>query len=291
MSMGTIRIFPFRCSCSSALARYRFVDITDSTQACAYSSAGSKPDGVTVVKNATAVGSAYQISVRPLSHLDSTFFITLAGSVSRGDKLFATTDGEAVGCAHSDVIDHGRQSDTPSAPTEGDKYIVPSAGWASDPDHENAVAVRGSSAWAFTDVAADTNVGLTVFVASEGRYKQWNGTSWVAVVPAAIANQAGVDGQFIEAYNNGVESARSNPVKIKTLGSYTTAATGTTIAISDPNLEANDQVFVNISAQSGTVYVVKAVPSAGSLTITTSAAYATGMRVDYVALEPFSTSD
>jgi hypothetical protein len=289
MSFNGMQEYPIRCSAATELQRHRFAKITKSTNAAAYAAAGNAADGV-IDQTAVADGSAYLVNVRPLSNIDRTFLINTASAVTEGDELFASSDGKAVACTHDDIIDRGKQAAAPGAPTEGDKYILPAAGWSAA--HENAIAVRGASAWAYTDVDAETNVGIVCFVVDEGRYVQWTGTAWTQVEVAAYANETGASGATIEAYVRHDVAVKPQGYKIKTAGKFVCATTAAAQAIADVNIAASDIVgSVIYGTQGGTLTIQNAAVAAGSLTVTASGAHVAGDTIHYTILAPFTIAD
>lgn len=289
MAYKGIQKLPLICAAATELVRYRFVDITKSTLTAAYSAAGSTPDGVTLAgAGADSASSAYIVTVQPMSDMTETFFITLAGTVARGDELFATTSGEAITATHDNIVDRGKQASAPGSPTAGDKHILPAAGWSAA--HTNAIAVY-TTAWAYTDVDATTNVGIVCFVVDEGRYVQWSGTAWVAINVAGYADEAGSDGQTIAAYKEPSGATKVSGYNIKTCARVVTGGTSATLAIKDVNIAASDEIFCGMIEQAGTVYVIDAVPTAGTLTVTFSAAVNAADIFNYMAVAPYGATD
>lgn len=276
------------CSCATTLERNRLINIDKATGAATYSGPGSEPAGVTRARSRNNLATIY-----PIASKTRSFLVKIASDVAAGDLLFPAADGMAVSSSHT-VITSGLQTE-PSSLSKDAAYLVP-VGAAGDNwgTKGNAVAVykhsEGGGAWTFTEVAApavdNNNVGLTIFDSSIGKYLSWNGTAWVLATPVACANEAGVSGAEIEAYQisdmgriSGVFTPEEMNFGIVLMGQGTPeAASPTAVVVSDTRIKADDVAFVTIAGQTGvsgddgtvTAHIVKAVCTAGKLTITLS---------------------
>lgn len=293
MSFRGYRVDELQCACSGTLERNRFASITKATNTAAYAGAGSEVDGVITARSANS-----KVSVYPVSSKKRTFLIKLLSAVSRGDALFPATDGQAVNSSY-DVI--SGVTDCPSLSASA-TYLLPAVptgtGWE---DHGNAVAIytykaEGGSTWTYVDVSATKNVGLTVYVSAEGKYYTWNGEAWVLAKVAAYANEAGVVGDEIEAYRS-KDLDRVNSDMLPANCNFGIALMGASVAEEDANakvevldnrIAAGDIAIVTIAAQAEpavgatAVYVVKAVCTAGKLTVTLSGNGGAGTVINYI---------
>jgi hypothetical protein len=293
MSFRGYRVDELQCACSGTLERNRFATITKATNTAAYAGAGDEVDGVITARSANS-----KVSVYPVSSKKRTFLIKLLSNVSRGDALFPAPNGQAVTSSYN-VIRGVTALPTPSADAV---YLLPAeptgTGWT---DHGNAVAIytHSETSWAYVDVGADKNVGLTVHVSEEGKYYTWNGEAWVLAKVAAYANEAGVVGDEIEAYRS-KDLDRVNSDMLPANCNFGIALMGASTAESDANAEvvvldnriaAGDIAIVTIANQTGQegagdtltpVYVVKAVCTAGTLTVTLSGNGGAGTVINYI---------
>lgn len=284
MSFRGYRVDELQCACSGTLERNRFASITKATNTAAYAGAGSEVDGVITARSANS-----KVSVYPVSSKKRTFLIKLLSAVDRGDALFPATNGQAVKSSY-DVISGVTALPNLSADAV---YLLPAvptgSGWA---DHGNAVAIytHEGTKWAYVDVSATANVGLTVHVSAEGKYYTWNGTAWVLAKVAAYANEAGVVGDEIEAYRS-KDLDRVNSDMLPANCNFGIALMGASVAENDVNasivvldnrIAAGDKAIVTIAAQAGTAAVLKAVCTAGTLTVTLSGNGGAGTVINYI---------
>lgn len=289
MSFRGYRVDELQCACSGTLERNRFATITKATNTAAYAGAGSEVDGVITARSANN-----KVSVYPVSSKKRTFLIKLLSAVNRGDALFPAPNGQAVTSSYN-VIRGVTAEPTISADAV---YLLPAeptgTNWAG---HGNAVAIYDHSAaadkWTFVDVGADKNVGLTVYVSEEGKYYTWDGTAWVLAKVAAYANESGVVGDEIEAYrskdldrvNSDMLPANCN-FGIALMGSSTAETDADAeVVVLDNRIVAGDIAIVTIAGQAGgatPVYVVKAVCTAGKLTVTLSGNGGAGTVINYI---------
>lgn len=293
MSFRGYRVDELQCACSGTLERNRFATINKATNTAAYAGAGNEVDGVITARSANN-----KVSVYPVSSKKRTFLIKLLSAVSRGDALFPAPNGQAVTSSYN-VIRGVTAIPTPSADAV---YLLPAepsgTGWTG---HGNAVAIytHEGTKWAYVDVSATKNVGLTVYVSEEGKYYTWNGTAWVLAKVAAYANEAGVVGDEIEAYrskdldrvNSDMLPANCN-FGIALMGSSTAETDAdASVVVSDNRIVAGDIAIVTIAGQTGKAgagdtttpaYVVKAVCTAGKLTVTLSGDGGAGTVINYI---------
>lgn len=284
MSFRGYRVDELQCACSGTLERNRFASITKATNTAAYAGAGSEVDGVITARSANS-----KVSVYPVSSKKRTFLIKLFSAVSRGDALFPAPDGQAVKSSYNVIRGVTALPNLSANAT----YLLPATptgtGWV---DHGNAVAIYDSTGgkWSYVDVSATKNVGLTVCVSEEGKYYTWNGEAWVLAKVAAYANEAGVVGDEIEAYrskdldrvNSDMLPANCN-FGIALMGSSTAEADDDkSVIVLDNRIAADDIAIVTIAGQAGTAYVVKAVCTAGKLTVTLSANGGAGTVINYI---------
>lgn len=270
------------CSCATTLERNRLININKATGAASYSGPGSEPAGVTRARSRNDLATIY-----PIASKTRSFLVKIASDVKAGDLLFPASNGMAVSSSYK-VETSGLIAGPPS-PGEDAAYLVPGGatgeGWATN---DNAVAVYEHSAtdpkWTFIKVAAKSNVGLTILDSSTGKYLSWNGTAWVLATPVAYANEAGVSGAEIEAYQisdmgriSGVFTPEEMNFGIVLMGqSAAEDDVNAKVVVSDARIKDTDVAFVTIAGQTGSgdtptmAYVAKAVCTAGTLTITLS---------------------
>lgn len=265
------------CSKSSASATYqrnRLVTITKSTNVAAYATYGSVADGYTRYTGVTADNE--KVAVHPFSKTE-TFFLNALAAITKGNKVFPATDGRIVQSSYNCLAGI---TAAPSAPSEGDTYLLPAvptgSGWS---DHGNAVAIRGASSWSYVDVDATTNLGLTVYLTEERRYYTWNGTAWVVAKAAAIAGENAVAGQDIicynvsEAYKLDVDSLPAGINWGPTLCKAVSGAGGAAAAsILDNRVLTTDKLMFTPTSTTNACYVRSvACGSNGTVTVTFSA--------------------
>ena len=290
------------CSCATTLERNRLIDINKVTGAATYSVPGSEPAGVTRARSRNDLATIY-----PIASKTRSFLVKIASNVAAGDLLFPASNGMAVKSSYTVVTSGLKVEPTLNANAT---YLVPEGAtgehWLGK---DNAVAVytHEGTKWAFTEVDAPTvegnNVGLTILDSSTGKYLSWNGTAWVLATPVAYANEAGVSGAEIEAYQisdmgriSGVFTPEEMNFGIVLMGQGTPeAASPTAIVVSDTRIKADDVAFVTIAGQTGVTpengtesdpkvmaYIVKAVCTAGTLTITLSGDGGAGTVINYM---------
>lgn len=286
MSFRGYRVDELQCACSGTLERNRFASITKATNTAAYAGAGDEVDGVITARSANS-----KVSVYPVSSKKRTFLIRLLSAVSRGDALFPAIDGQAVKSSHSVIRGVTVEPELSADAT----YLLPAVpsgtNWTG---HGNAVAIYDHSAtadkWSFVDVSATKNVGLTVYVSEEGKYYTWSGEAWALAKVAAYANEAGVVGDEIEAYRS-KDLDRVNSDMLPANCNFGIALMGASIAEVDANakvevldnrIAAGDIAIVTIAGQTGTAYIVKAVCTAGTLTVTLSGNGGAGTVINYI---------
>ncbi|GAG10106.1 unnamed protein product, partial [marine sediment metagenome] len=91
--------------CAAGLLRNRFVTITRSTHAVAYTAAGGVADGITIGDE-----SNLKIAVQLLGNLNSTFFFDAAGVFAVGDEIEVTTDGKGIKQAAGAVVCYAKDA-------------------------------------------------------------------------------------------------------------------------------------------------------------------------------------
>lgn len=279
------------CSCATTLERNRLVDINKATGAATYSGPGSEPAGVTRARSRNDLATIY-----PIASKTRSFLVKIASDVSAGDLLFPATNGTAVKSSYT-VVTSGLAVE-PSLSADA-VYLVPEGAtgnnWA---DNDNAVAIYDHSAsetkWTFIEAAA----GLTILDSSTGKYLSWDGEAWVLATPVAYANEAGVSGAEIEAYQisdmgriSGVFTPEGMNFGIVLMGqSASETDADAEVVVSDTRIKAGDVAFVTIADQTGSgetgsevmAYIVKAVCTAGTLTITLSGDGGAGTVINYM---------
>lgn len=256
-----------QCTTTSVLERNRFVSITKATNTAAYSTYGSVVDGIVSHRSTSE-----SVSVYPINSLLRTSLIQIARAVIKGSYLFPVADGKAVSSEYTASTRAVAAEPTLSANAT---YLLPATvtgdNWAT---HGNAVGVytHATTSWAFVDVSATVNLGLTIYLSNEKRYVSWNGTAWVTAVPAAIANETGSVGNEIECYNLNDFKIASLPANLvyaaPIVGQYSGTPGAASVTILDARIEAGDLVICTVQAYTNASYILKAVCTAGTLTVT-----------------------
>ena len=277
------------CSCATTLERNRLIDINKATGVATYSGPGSEPAGVTRARSRNDLATIY-----PIASKTRSFLVKIASDVAAGDLLFPASNGMAVKSSHT-VVTSGLKAE-PSLSADA-VYLVPADATGQNWEtKENAVAVynKEDDKWSFTEVDADNNVGLTILDSSTGKYLSWNGTAWVLATPVAYANEAGVSGAEIEAYQisdmgriSGVFTPEGMNFGIVLMGQSTSETDeDNAVVVSDARIKADDVAFVTIAGQTGDnnvmAHIVKAVCTAGELTITLSGDGGAGTVINYM---------
>ena len=283
------------CSCATTLERNRLVNIDKATGAATYSGPGSEPVGVTRARSRNNLATVY-----PIASKTRSFLVKIASDVAAGDLLFPASNGMAVKSSYT-VATSGLVAE-PSLSADA-VYLVPADATGDNwIGKDNAVAIYDHSAendkWSFIEVDADNNVGLTILDSSTGKYLSWNGTAWVLATPVAYANEAGVSGAEIEAYQisdmgriSGVFTPEEMNFGIVLMGQSASETDGNAeVVVSDARIKADDVAFVTIAGQAGAgepgpkvmAYIVKAVCEAGKLTITLSGNGGAGTVINYM---------
>ena len=273
------------CSCATTLERNRLIDINKATGVATYSGPGSEPAGVTRARSRNDLATIY-----PIASKTRSFLVKIASDVAAGDLLFPASNGMAVKSSHTVVTSGLKAEPTLSANAT---YRVPEGATG---DHwlgkDNAVAVYDKTETKWTFIEAD--VGLTILDSSTGKYLSWDGEAWVLATPVAYANEAGVSGAEIEAYQisdmgriSGVFTPEEMNFGIVLMGQGTPeAASPTAVVVLDARIKAGDVAFVTIAGQTGDnnvmAHIVKAVCTAGELTITLSGDGGAGTVINYM---------
>ena len=273
------------CSCATTLERNRLIDINKATGVATYSGPGSEPAGVTRARSRNDLATIY-----PIASKTRSFLVKIASDVAAGDLLFPASNGMAVKSSHTVVTSGLKAEPTLSANAT---YLVPEGATG---DHwlgkDNAVAVYDKTETKWTFIEAD--VGLTILDSSTGKYLSWDGEAWVLATPVAYANEAGVSGAEIEAYQisdmgriSGVFTPEEMNFGIVLMGQGTPeAASPTAVVVLDARIKAGDVAFVTIAGQTGDnnvmAHIVKAVCTAGELTITLSGDGGAGTVITYM---------
>lgn len=259
------------CTWSTSLERNRLATITKSTKTAAYATYGSTAEGVVTSRAGYTAGGNKSVTVLPLASLFSTFLVKCHRAVDKGDLLFPSLDGQVVSSEYT----AGTRGIAAQPSLSADAvYLLPATvtgtQWSG---HGNAVYIytHSGTVHSFVDVSATANLGLTVYVTDEKKYYTWNGTAWVVAKPAAIANEAGAVGAEIEGYNVSDPVGESGTgYGFPVAGQYSGNPAGTTITILDARIVAGDKALCTINGSTNASYIIRAVTTAGTLTITTN---------------------
>ena len=281
MSYKGERLFPLHCTAAAVLEKNRLVSITKSTLAAAYTTYGNTPDGVV---RSRSDANDYATEVLPLDQAAMAFLISIAGTVAAGAALVPTgTVGKAKAADYTAI---SASLPEPGSPTTGDIYIVPAGiDWEAG-SNQKKKAVRGASSWTYTAATA----GDVAFVTDQGIYLTFNGTSWVETKVACYAAEAGVSGDDIQAYNINPRpvTTGSNNQFIGAALSPSETDSDASVVISDERIDVGDIVLCTIAGQAGTAYIVKAVVTANTCTVTLSANGGAGTVIAYAIYRPLS---
>ena len=263
---------------ASQLERNRLVTLNLTTDVASYATYGSKADGFTTQRAAstTIYSSGYLVTVYPIASRDRTFFVDLALDATKGAPLFPVANGKAVKSSYSAVTRGIAAQPSLSADAI---YLLPATvsgtQWSG---HANAVYIytHTGTVHTFIDVDSTTNLGLTVYVTDEKKYYTWNGTAWVRAYSCGVADDAGVSGATIPCINIDqttqiINSDVSSNFGIFLAGQYSGNPGGTSVTILDARVAAGDKVFCQFQGGTTAAYVVSAVATAGTITLTLSA--------------------
>lgn len=285
-----VQFSEFTFTSATELESNRLVDLTKSTGVVTYATYGSRPYGVISARsNYSSFLTAYRNSVWPISSQSRSAFVKLASSTARGALLFPVADGKVVASSYTAGTRTLAAQPTPGADAV---YLLPGtvsgAQWSG---HANAVAIytHVGTSWSFVDVSSTANLGLTVYVTDEKRYYTWNGTAWVRAYGVITAMEAGVSGDEIAALaveaDTAVDLLSAASVNgIFILGQYSGNPGGTTVTIPDARIAAGDKVFCQFQGGTTAAYVVRAVTTAGTLTLTLSADSGANTLISYIVV-------
>lgn len=274
MAQG-MRIGPLFRKASAVLERHRLVTINKSTQVAAYAGCGSVPEGYTHER-----GRADAVSVERLDTLDRTFMLTIDNTVAIGDAIVPVTDGK--GRAKDYTVINRITASAPGGPSNGDKYLVPAAGWGGA--HANAIASYTTD-WTYVDMDGDT-ADTVIYDSKDKMYYTWNGTAWVASKVACYSNAVGTAGDDVECLKTSI--VPTDVVgKIVACGfSASETDANAEVVISDSRIQAGDYGFAQVAAGANAVYVLRAVVTANTLTVTLSGNGGAGTILSYLVARP-----
>lgn len=279
------------CAVASTLEQNRLVNITKSTCTAAYSSYGSVSEGVTTTRSGLTIGGTEVVTVLPLASLFSTFFVKCHRTVTKGAALFPSLSGQVVA---SEYTASTRGVAAQPSLSANATYLLPATVTGTQWEgHGNAVYVytHAGTVHTFIDVSGTANLGLTVYISDEKKYYTWNGSAWVIAKSCAISNDNGAVGAEVEAYNvadpvrTTIDSLPSNlNYGFPIAGQYSGNPGGTTVTILDSRILAGDKVLCTINAGTSTGYIIRAVQTAGTITITLSADTGAGTLITWAVL-------
>lgn len=291
MSIRGRRVDRLQCTkaTTSSIERNRLLVITKATNTAAYATYGSVVDGITT--NLRAEEASDVVAVYPINSLRETFFVHASRAIAAvGSLLFPVADGKVVASEYTCTTRGLKAEPTPGADVI---YLVPSDGTGTNwVTHRNSVAVytHATTSWAFVDVSSTANLGLTVYISDEKRYYTWNGTSWTAATACAIANEIANAAQEIEAYNvksMGTIDVNALPANsnfgIALMGQYSGNPGGTTVTILDTRIAAGDKAICQFQGAT-TMTTIKAVCTAGTLTLTLGADSGANTLITYIVV-------
>lgn len=95
MSIASIRQKSISVECPVDYEMYRFVTVDFSAGTCVYTSAGAKPNAVTITKANTRSGGIYTIEVVPLNWINGTHHLDCNGAIAAGNRIEVGTNGMA----------------------------------------------------------------------------------------------------------------------------------------------------------------------------------------------------
>lgn len=276
--MNGIRRERYFCNKSSASAVYernRLVTITKATNVATYATYGDVAEGCTTEVRAKETDNG--VSVYPIGAMAQSFLLKAAAAITRGNFVFPVAEGKVVQSSYNCATGVAAEPSLSANAT----YLLPAAvtgdHWTG---HANAVAIYTHSdtpSWAFVDVSSTVNLGLTVYVTDTKKYYTWNGTSWVLAKAAAIANENANAGAEFECYEvDGVTRITSDRLPadmnagIALVKQYTGNPGGTSVTILDSRVAAGDKAICQVQGGTTAAYVVSAVCTAGTITLTLS---------------------
>lgn len=278
------RILPLWADADAQLEKNRFAKINTTTLKASYTDYGDFADGVVRQRSND---DDYDTTVMPLDFVDTTFFVEMASSVSKGDFVFPSADGKGVAKSH-DVVSMSVMSEPD--PAEACKYVVPASEWGG----ENGGALAEFDGTEFTYTPASELAGVVVYDESRSKYFICDGEDWLETKKAAIAGADGVSGSHIVCYELKKASAISIedvPLNLLANGNIVVAGktasandTSGTITVEDARILAGDLIFATVITADASVYVRKAVATENTATITLSGAGGTGTSVGYIII-------
>lgn len=274
--------YPINLYATSQLERNRFVKITAGVPA--YTGVGEVPSGyITSRGHATD----YAVGVTPLEAADGSFLINLATAVAANGAIFSGANGKGTGLTYTAL--NRSEQDVPSAST-GQIFLVPAAGWASAASSANKIATYGAASFTYTS----PTTGDVVYVTEEGIYLQYNGSAWVGVSPVAKAIEAGAAGADVACYRVSERAplARAdfpttlNQGALIVCAGKSTAETDadSTVTILDGRILSSDLAVctANAGTTTASLPIVKAVCTAGTLTVTLSGSGGASTSINYI---------
>ena len=275
--------YPINLYAASQLERNRFVKITSGVPA--YTGVGEVPAGyITSRGHATD----YAVGVTPLDAADGSFLINLATAVAANGAIFSGASGKGTGLTYTAL--NRSEQDVPGAPSTGQIFLVPAAGWTSVASSANKIATYGAASFSYTAPSA----GDVVYVAEEGIYLQYSGSAWVNVSPVAKAIEAGAAGADVACYRISERAplARADFPSTLNQGALIVCAgksaaetdSDAAVTILDGRILSTDLAVctANAGTTGASLPIVKAVCTAGTLTITLSGNGGAGTSINYI---------
>jgi len=281
MSYKGISKFPLTLTAAAQLERNRLLTVTDAGVP-AYGTYGSTPVGVSAARGDA---NDYATAVTPLAEIGGSFFLTLGGTLAAGGVVLCGASG--VGVPSLGTV-QSRSLGEDASPTQGELWIVPTnIDWEAGSNQEK-VATRGAGSWTYAAAAA----GDAYWVADECIYVVFNGTAWVEAPVACVALDSGASGNDIACYRprpmgmvsvEQLDSGVRPNARIAVSGqSVSETDADASVVITDERILSTDFAICTIGAQAGTAYIVKAVCTANTLTVTLSANGGAGTIINYL---------
>jgi hypothetical protein len=279
MSFKGIQLLPFLQTAAAQLERHRFLKLTKATGAVAYATYGEEADGISRDRGGDA--GDYPIGLQPIDLINESFFIRMAGTVTKGCNIVTTVNGQGKTADYTVVNDDEYSAPSTANPST---YLVPADGWGSA--HANNIAVYTGS-WAYTAPTA----GTVVYVTSKACYKIYNGSAWVEAPVMCQTREAGSSGEDVACFITKTQSqverlqvkeGQRNALRIVDGGLFTMTATAATHVINHPEIASGDVAFAALASAANDVYVKKVAVAANAITVTLSGSAGSSGSIQWI---------
>lgn len=139
---------------ANTLVRGRFVTITPSTNTVAYTSAGAKPDGITIGDAENGV-----IEVMLLSTMYESFYFDAGGTIAIGDEIQVTTDGKGIKQTNGAIACYAKSTAVDGSLCTGFNFRTTSLGACGTPATGVTALEEGEGDAHITTLTVSTTLG------------------------------------------------------------------------------------------------------------------------------------